>query len=229
MSDGSMADALAALRGRIGRAALEAGRDPSDVALVAVTKKRSADEVRAAYALGLRDLGENYAQELLVKRSELSDLEGLRWHLIGHLQRNKVKRIAGAVAAVQTVDSPACARDLGFHAAALGRSLDVMVQINVADESQKSGCAPGALDEVLAAIEAQAALRLIGLMTVPPYAADPEASRPWFSTLRSLRETHGGVARLPALSMGMSHDLEVAISCGATVVRVGTALFGERG
>jgi pyridoxal phosphate enzyme (YggS family) len=167
-------------------------------------------------------------QELLAKREALADLPGLRLHLIGNLQSNKAKLVAGRVALVHTVDDEHLARELGRRAAAAGARQAVLVQVNVAGETQKHGCAPSELEAVLAAVEAEPSLWLRGLMVIPPLSDDPEAARPFFSGLRSLRNLHGGAARLPELSMGMSHDLEAAVAEGATMVRVGTAIFGER-
>jgi pyridoxal phosphate enzyme (YggS family) len=220
--------ALDAVRARIAAAARRAGRDPAGVALVAVSKTHDAGAVRAAYAHGQRDFGENYVQELSSKAAELADLVDLRWHFIGHLQTNKCRDVVGPASTVQSVDSERLARELGRRAAAAGRVVNILVQVNVAGEAQKSGCAVGELAAVLAAARATAGVALRGLMTVPPAADDPAASRPWFDALRALRDAHGGAAALPELSMGMTHDLEVAVAAGATVVRVGTAIFGAR-
>lgn len=222
----SLADNLALVRDRIARAARSAGRDPSSVHLIAVTKTWPADVVRDAYALGLRDFGENYAQEFVEKADALADLAGLRWHFIGHLQTNKARAVAPRAAAVHTVDSAKLTRELASRAA--GRVIDAFVQVNVAGETQKSGCAPADAAAVCDAIEREPALRLRGLMTVPPHTDDPEGARAPFLALAALRDALGGSARLPELSMGMTHDLEVAVACGATAVRVGSALFGSR-
>jgi len=228
----SVADGLAEVRDRIVRAATAASRDPASIRLVAVSKTKPASAVREAYEAGQRDFGENYAQELVQKAAELEDLHDLRWHFIGHLQSNKVRVVVGKVAMVQTVDTVGLARELGKRAAkeAHGEGdkppLDALVEVNVGGEPQKHGATAAALGEVLSAIEEQRSLRLRGLMTMPPN--DLESARRAFEALSSLRALHGGRARLPDLSMGMSHDLEVAIACGATIVRVGTAIFGER-
>jgi hypothetical protein len=221
-----VAQRLWAVRERITRAAQDAGRAPESVRLLAVSKTKPAALIREAYAAGQRDFGENYVQELAGKAEELSDLADLRFHMIGHLQRNKVRLVVQHVVSVHTVDSVRLAEELGKRAS---DGLAALVEVNVGGEVQKSGCAPAELERVLAAIEAQPALRLRGLMTVPPHTEDPAGARPYFDTLVRLRDQHGGAARLPELSMGMTHDLEHAVAAGATWVRVGTAIFGERG
>ncbi len=220
--------ALDAVRARIDAAAARAGRDPAAVTLVAVSKTHGPEAVRAAYARGQRDFGENYVQELVAKADGLADLVDLRWHFIGHLQTNKCRDVAGRVAMVQTVDSARLARELGRRAVAVGRTVGILVQVNVAREAQKSGCEVGELAAILAEAEATPGVALRGLMTVPPAAGDPAASRPWFEALRALRDEHGGASRLPELSMGMTHDMAEAVAAGATMVRVGTAIFGAR-
>ena len=221
-------EALDAVRARIEAAARRAGRDPSTVRLLAVSKTHGPDAVRAAYAQGQRDFGENYVQELVPKAAALADLADLRWHLIGHLQTNKCRDVAGLVATVQSVDSERLVRELGRRAAAAGRTVGILIQVNVAREVQKSGCDVEALPAILAAALGTEGVALRGLMTVPPAAHDPRASRPWFEALRALRDANGGEALLPDLSMGMTHDMDEAIAAGATVVRVGTAIFGAR-
>lgn len=223
----SVADDLARVRDRIARAAEAASRRPEDVLLVAVSKTKPPSAIREAYAAGQRDFGENYAQELADKAEELADLVELRWHFIGHLQTNKAKVVARHAHVVHTVDSAALAKELGKRAAKEERGrLPVLVEINVGGEKQKHGTTAVELGEVLEAVEAQPSLALRGLMTMPPH--DLEAARRAFEALGSLRNLHGGKSRLPELSMGMSDDLEVAIACGATIVRVGTAIFGAR-
>lgn len=223
-----LAARLAAVQARIARAAEAAGRDPRSVALLAVTKTWPAEVVRVAYDLGLRDFGENYAGELAEKAEALRHLDGLRWHFIGHLQRNKARGVAAVAYAVQSVDSVRLAEALGARAAEQGRLLEAWVQVNVGGEAQKSGCAPDEAAAVVDAVASQPGLRLAGLMTVPPHTDDPAGAAPYFAALLALREALGGAARLPGLSMGMTHDLEVAVAAGATVVRVGSALFGAR-
>lgn len=215
---------LAAVRARIDAACARAGRDPSGVELVAVSKTQPAEAVRAAYVAGQRVFGENYVQELVAKAAALSDLDGLRWHFVGHLQRNKAKDVAGVARCVETVDSPRLAEALAKRVSPGMPPLEVMLQVNVGGEVQKSGCAPEELPALIDAVRAAPSLSLRGLMTVPPFGESPEASRPHFRALRALAERHG----LSELSMGMSADLEVAIEEGATIVRVGTAIFGAR-
>jgi PLP dependent protein len=235
----SIAESLEAVRTQIDAAVARAARAPGSVRLIAVSKTKPAGDVREAYAAGQRDFGENYVQEMLAKATELADLPVLRFHLIGHLQRNKVKLALRAATAVHTVDSVRLAEELGKRAAETlfmrpqlwseeMPRLGVLVEVNVGGEAQKSGCEPGDLGAVLDAVEASKALRLAGLMTVPPFTEDPAGARPFFDSLVRLRDEHGGVRRLPELSMGMSHDVEHAILAGATMVRVGRAIFGER-
>ena len=217
----TIAARLADVRGRIDAACTAAGRDPAEVTLVAVSKKHPAAAIREAYAAGQRDFGENYAQELRDKMRELDDLPDIRWHAIGHLQANKAKYVAGK-ALVHTLDRADLAQELVRRA---GGPVACLVEVNVADEPQKSGVSPDDLPERLAELRAVAGLELRGLMCIPPDADDPEDTRRWFRRLRELRDTllPGG-----ALSMGMSHDYAVAIEEGATLVRVGTAIFGAR-
>jgi hypothetical protein len=211
---------LAAVRERIARAAVRARRDPAEITLLAVTKVFPAAAIREAYELGLREFGENYVQEFEGKAPEVSGLAGARFHLIGHLQSNKSNRAAELFQVIETVDSPKLARRLD----ATGVKLDVMLEVKLSPEEDKSGADPASLPALIPAVRACPNLRLVGLMTMPPWSDDAEASRPYFRRLRKLAEAHG----LAQLSMGMSHDLEAAIEEGATCVRVGTALFGSR-
>jgi pyridoxal phosphate enzyme (YggS family) len=218
------------VRARIRAAAVASGREPDSVKLIAVSKTQPSAAIREAYAHGQRDFGENYVQELLQKAGELEDLTELRWHLIGHLQRNKAKQVASLVSLLHTVDSLELARELDKRVAAAtpARRLPVLVEVSIAGEEQKHGAVAEALAELLGGIEALPALTLRGLMCVPPLTADAAAARPHFERLRALRDLHGGVSRLPELSMGMTHDMEQAVAAGATLVRVGTAIFGAR-
>jgi hypothetical protein len=220
----TIADNWRAMRARVDAACERAGRAPSAVTIVAVSKHHTIEAIREAIAAGARDLGENYAQELAAKRAELPDA---RWHFIGRLQRNKAKLVAGQVVLVHAVDSVELAADLGKRAAAVQ---PVLLAVNLAGEATKGGVTAGDAPAVAAAIAGTANVRLDGLMTMPPPADDPEASRPAFDALRALRDRIAGeLGRpLPVLSMGMSNDFEVAIACGATHVRIGTAIFGER-
>jgi len=224
----TIADQLARVRERISAAERASGRPPGSVALVAVSKLHPASAIREAYAAGQRDFGENYLQELEAKAAELADLPDLRFHVIGHVQSNKARVAARLASVVHTVDTPSLATELGKRAAGRPAPLPVLIEVNVGGEAQKHGCAPGDLAAVLAAIRAQPALELRGLMTVPPHTDDPAGARPFFRQLRELRDLHGGPSALPELSMGMSHDLDFAVAEGATQVRVGTAIFGER-
>jgi pyridoxal phosphate enzyme (YggS family) len=222
-----IADALEQVRARIDRAARAAGRDPATVKLVAVSKTNPAEAIREAYAGGQRAFGENYAQELDVKSRELADLD-VEWHFIGHLQSNKAKLIARAAHVTHTVDSAVLASVLGKRVATEGRGpMPVFIEVNVSGELQKHGARASELADVMEAVRAEPALALRGLMTMPP-AGDLALAKTTFETLASLRQLHGGVAALPDLSMGMSDDLEVAVACGATLVRVGSAIFGAR-
>jgi pyridoxal phosphate enzyme (YggS family) len=225
-----IAENLAQVYARIDRAAAESGRDVRGIRLVAVSKTKGPDAVRAAYEAGQRDFGENYAQELAGKAEALRDLPGIVWHFIGHLQTNKARIVARHARIVHTVDSEALARELGKRVAKErpGEPLPVLVEVNVGGESQKSGVTPGDLAAVMRAVREQPSLALRGLMTMPP-AGDLAVARSVFETLVTLRNLHGGPAAMPELSMGMTDDLEVAIACGATIVRVGTAIFGKRG
>jgi pyridoxal phosphate enzyme (YggS family) len=216
--------ALASVRARIVAACERAERAPGSVRLLAVSKYQSLDAMRAAYAVGQREFGENYAQELARKAAALSDLGDLRWHLIGRLQRNKAKDAVRIGCTVQTLDSLRLADALAARAAELGRVVEVWLQVNLANEPQKAGVAERALAPLSAAVRALPALKLQGLMTIPNASATPDESRRYFRRLRELAEALG----LSELSMGMSHDLELAIEEGATLVRVGTAIFGAR-
>jgi pyridoxal phosphate enzyme (YggS family) len=185
-----------------------------------VTKVFPASAIKEAYALGLREFGENYVQEFEEKYPEVCDLVDARFHLIGHLQSNKAKRAAEIFECIQTVDSCRLATRLD----ALGSELDVMLEVKLSPEQAKSGASPEQLPELIDAVRESPNLRLLGLMTMPPWSDDAEQSRPYFRRLRELATIH----ELDNLSMGMSHDLEAAIEEGATHVRVGTALFGKR-
>ena len=222
-----VAEGLARVRDRIERAATAVGRDPAEVRLIAVSKTKPASAVREAYAAGQRDFGENYAQELAQKAEELGDLTDLRWHFIGHLQTNKARFVVRVAHMVHTVDGPSLARELGKRTVKEGREpLPVLVEVNVGGEPQKHGATAMDLKDVLASVDAEPSLVVRGLMTMPPN--DLESARRAFEALCSLRALHGGPKRLPELSMGMSADLEIAVACGATLIRVGTAIFGGR-
>jgi pyridoxal phosphate enzyme (YggS family) len=225
----NVAAALHDVRQRIENASRLSGRDGRSVTLVAVSKRQTPDAIREAYAAGQRDFGENYVQELVTKARALSDLPDLRWHLIGHLQRNKARLVAGAISMAHTVDSLELARELEKRRAATGLSvpLPVLVEVKIAAEPQKHGTDPASLAELCDGVEALPHLSLRGLMCVPPATLDPADARPHFEAMAQLRDALGA-ARLPELSMGMTHDLEQAIMAGSTLVRVGTAIFGAR-
>lgn len=216
--------AIERVQKRIARACERAGRDVDTVQLISVSKGHPVETIRAAYDAGMRVFGENYAQELAEKASILSDLEGLQWRFIGHLQRNKIKLIERARASVDTVDSLRLAEAISSRAQLDGREVELLIQVNVAREAQKSGCTPDALPELVEAVQALPNVDLRGLMTVAPDLDDPEETRPFFSALRELAKSQG----LPELSMGMTHDLEQAVEEGATMLRIGTAIFGPR-
>jgi pyridoxal phosphate enzyme (YggS family) len=194
---------------------------PAGVTLVAVSKTQPAAAIREAHAAGQRDFGENYAQEWREKADALADLDGLRWHFIGSLQTNKVKYLAGRVHAIHTVDREELAREISRRFAARGAVARVFLEVNVGGEAPKGGCAPGAVPALAAAARALPAIELVGLTCIPPPEDDP---RPHFRALRALAEGLG----LRELSMGMSADWPIAVEEGATVIRVGTAIFGER-
>lgn len=236
---GSIAERLAAVRAAITRAARAASRDAERIALIAVSKSQPVEAIRAAYAAGQRDFGENYVQELQQKAEALRDLPDLRWHMIGHLQRNKARHVVREATLIHSVDSVELVKELGKRAADVRLAperrfypdedrIAVLVEVGIAGEAQKAGVAPAELGAVLDAVDAEPALALKGLMCVPPFTPDPAASRPHFDALRALRDRHGGPERLPELSMGMTLDFDHAIAAGATLVRVGTAIFGLR-
>jgi pyridoxal phosphate enzyme (YggS family) len=204
-------------------AAARAGRSPSQIELVAISKTQPPEAVREAYAAGQRLFGENYAQELRDKAEALADLPELHFHYVGRLQRNKAKYVASAASMFEALDDLALARELDRRAAALGRVLPALVEVNLGEE-QKGGVAPRELPSFLRALQPLPSLKVEGLMCIPPAAQSPEASRPWFVRVRELARDNG----LATLSMGMSADYEVAIEEGATLVRVGSAIFGAR-
>ena len=230
----SISDNLAAVRARIEAAARRAGRSAADIAVMGVTKTHALERIREAYIAGLRLFGENRVQEFAAKAGGLADLAGAEWHVIGHLQTNKAAKAVELFSAVDSVDSLKLTEKLDAAARARGKKLPVLIEINVGGEAAKSGVAPDSpeLEELLLAAPRFEALEFRGLMTVPPFTDDPEGARPYFRKLRELRHSISA-RKLPAvcmdvLSMGMSHDFEVAIEEGSTCVRVGTAIFGER-
>ena len=217
----SLRDNYVRVQERMANAAQSAGRRAEEITLIAVTKKFPAALMREAYALGMRDFGENYVQEFEGKHPEVSDLASdARFHLIGHLQSNKARKASEIFHVVQTVDSVKLAQRLD----SMGAKLEVMIEVKLSEESSKEGAPPDDLPKIIEALRAAQNLTLTGLMTMPPWNDDPEITRPYFRRLAALAREHG-VAKL---SMGMSHDLEAAIEEGSTHVRVGTALFGKR-
>lgn len=225
---------IARVRERIAEAARRVGRRTEEIALMAVTKTHPPEPIREAYAAGLRLFGENRVQEFAAKAGALADLATAEWHMIGHLQTNKAAKAAELFSAIDSVDSVKLAEKLDAAARDLGKKLPVLIEINVGGEAAKSGVAPDSreLEDILLAAPRFEALEFFGLMTVPPFTDDPESARPFFRNLRQLRNAIAA-RKLPriamdVLSMGMSHDFEVAIEEGTTCVRVGTAIFGER-
>ncbi len=222
----TIAERLAAVRARVAEATARAGRPEGSVRLLAVSKTKSEAQIREAYAAGQRDFGENYAQELATKATALADLKGVRWHMIGPLQRNKAKLVVPVAKVVHTVDRAELAEELSKRAAGTGKTPQVLLEVNVAGEASKAGCTPEGAVGLAALVRGLPHLDLVGLMTIPPDTDDRELARPFFRRLRELRDALGG--GLSELSMGMSHDFEIAIEEGATIVRVGTAIFGAR-
>jgi pyridoxal phosphate enzyme (YggS family) len=230
----SIVENVADVRRRISTAALTAGRNPDEITLMAVSKTFPADSIREAYAAGLRIFGENRVQEFAGKAGALRDLQEAEWHMIGHLQTNKAAAAAELFDAVDSLDSVRLAEKLNASAGKLGKKLEVLIEINVGGETAKSGLAPDSsdLEDLLMAAPGLENLEFRGLMTIPPFTDDAQKARPYFRQLRALRD-HMAARRLPAirmdvLSMGMSHDFEIAIEEGSTCVRVGTAIFGQR-
>ena len=230
-SDPSIATNLQSVRSRIDAAARRAGRDPDGIRLIAVSKTFGADRVRAAWEAGQRDFGENKVQEALQKIDETSDME-IRWHLIGHLQSNKARKAGPAFAAIHSIDSVDLLQRVDAAAAEQGAAPEVLIQVDLAGEETKFGAPEADVPAIARAAAACRAARLTGLMLLPPWSEYPEVARPYFRRLRELRDrlVADGIGRatLGELSMGMSHDFEVAIQEGATIVRVGTAIFGKR-
>jgi pyridoxal phosphate enzyme (YggS family) len=218
----SIAENLAAVSARMENACVRAGRKRGEVTLVAVSKTFPVAKIDEAIAAGITDIGENRVQEAREKKPQVR--AAARWHLIGHLQSNKAKDAVELFDMVQTVDSIGLAEKLARTAADAGKTLDVLLQVNIGGEAQKSGIAPGEVESAARQMRAIAALRLRGLMAIPPIGA-PEQTRPYFRQLRALRDR----LELEHLSMGMSDDFEMAIEEGATIVRIGRAIFGSRG
>lgn len=230
----TIAHNLDAIRERIALAAQRAGKDPEEIALMAVTKTQPAERIVEAYRAGQRLFGENRVQEFAEKFGALAELHDAEFHMIGHLQSNKVTKAAEIFGAVDSLDSAKLAERLNAAAERAGRTLSVLIEINAGGEAAKSGVAPDSveLERILAEAPSWPQMRIRGLMTVPPFTDDPEGARPYFRQLHELRERLAGrglpFVSLDVLSMGMSHDFDVAIEEGSTCVRIGTAIFGER-
>jgi pyridoxal phosphate enzyme (YggS family) len=233
---GTIAENLKMVRGRIDAAAKRAGRDPSSIQLVAVSKTKTAEEIIEAYKAGQRRFGENYAQELREKHEHLTTGPGSRvpgpdieWHFIGHLQKNKAKIVAPIASWIESIDSMELAEALDKRA---GRQINCLIEVNLGGEESKTGIEPDRVESLARGMNDFKNLSLKGLMIIPPFSPAPEDSRPYFVKLRELlaylNEKKTSREPLTELSMGMSHDFEAAIEEGATIVRVGTAIFGER-
>ncbi len=222
---------LAGVRDRLARAAVRAGRSPASVRLIAISKTFGAGAVRAAALAGQIDFGENKVQEALQKIPRTSDLE-IRWHLVGHLQSNKARKAAAHFDVIHSIDSADLVRRLDEAAAAVRRPIDLLVQVDLAGEPTKHGAREAELPAIFDAARRCTTVRVVGLMLLPPAADDPEDARPFFQELVAVRDrlaaSGADASMLRELSMGMSHDFEVAIEEGATMVRVGSAIFGER-
>jgi pyridoxal phosphate enzyme (YggS family) len=230
----SISDNIAEVRRRMADAARRAGRDPAEISLMAVSKTQPPERIREAYHAGLRLFGENRVQEYAGKAGALQDLSAAEWHMIGHLQSNKAAKAVELFSTVESVDSLRLAERLNAAAREIGKKLTVLIEINIGGEAVKSGAAAESedLQELLQGAAGLEHVEFRGLMTVPPFTEDPQQARPYFRKLRELRDQIAA-RRLPGigmqvLSMGMSHDFEVAIEEGSTCVRVGTAIFGER-
>jgi PLP dependent protein len=226
----AIADNIERVRERIARAAQRCGRRPADIAVIAVSKTFPAAAIRAAYDAGLRAFGENRVQEFEAKSRALADLHDIVWHMIGHVQGNKARLAAHLFHRIDSVDSTALAKKLDDAAASEDKKLPVLIEVHLGDESTKSGVDESAAPQLANFLSTLTHVELRGLMTIPPFFDSPENARPYFRRLRELRDRLRSIpARpLPVLSMGMSHDFEVAIEEGATEIRVGSALFGDR-
>ncbi len=221
---------IAQIRERIDQACLRSGRNPAEVHLIAVSKVKPAQLVEAAFAAGQQLFGENYVQEFCDKAEQVE--APVSWHFIGALQTNKVKYLRGMVEMIHSVDRLALAQEIDKQWRKLGKFVDILIQVNLGDESSKSGCSPDKLVQLAKDISNLENIRIKGLMCLPPFSAEPEEVRPWFRQLRQLRDELAALklpkVEMKELSMGMSGDFEVAVEEGATLVRVGTAIFGER-
>ncbi len=226
-----IAENIAAIRRRIGEAALRAGRDPNEIRVVAAAKGQGRAQIEEALAAGIRIIGHNYLQET-EHEAPLNPDPAVEFHMIGHLQRNKAGKAVELFSMIQTVDDERLAVALDRRAAMIGRTLEVLIQVNLADEPQKSGIAQDGVEQLAVAIRGLPSLKLRGLMTMPPFFDDPERARPYFAALKELSDrliaTGTFSPDMIELSMGMTGDFEAAVEEGATLVRIGTALFGSR-
>jgi len=227
LSPAEAIERLQAVREVVAEAAERVDRQAGSITLLGVSKTVPAALLQTFAEAGLRDFGEGYLQEARVKIDELAALDPApRWHFIGHLQSNKARQAAALFPVIHSLDRLGLARELDARAQALGRIIETYIEVNVSGEESKSGLAPAELPRFLEDLALMPALKPLGLMTMPPYDPDPEASRPFFAALRELRDRLA--PGLPGLSMGMSGDFPVAIEEGATIIRIGTALFGDR-
>lgn len=230
----SVIENIAQVRQQIHEASRRAQRNPEDVVLMGVTKTVAPQQIREAYSAGLRIFGENRVQEFASKAEALKDLTGAEWHMIGHLQTNKAGKAAELFPHIDSVDSLRLAQKLNSAAKDLAKKLSVLIEINIAGESAKSGLAPDSfeLEELLTAVPELSSIEIRGLMSVPPYNKEPEKSRPFFREMlrlsQRIAERKLPAVRMEVLSMGMSHDFEIAIEEGSTCIRLGTAIFGNR-
>ena len=232
VNSGHVAERLADACERIDRAARRVGRDPAGIRLVVVSKGVPVEPMRAALSAGARIFGESRLQEAVEKMAAIGAPDGVSWHFIGQLQRRKVKTVVGAFALIHSVDSLDLAEEIDRRAAAAGLSQSVLVEVNLGGEASKAGFAAGDVGQAVQQMDRLPHLAIRGLMVIPPPADDPEQTRPYFRELRRLSESLAGMgltrSRMDELSMGMSHDFEIAVEEGATLVRVGTAIFGAR-
>jgi pyridoxal phosphate enzyme (YggS family) len=226
-----IAENICHIRERIAAASARAGRRPEDVTLIAVSKTFPAERIGEAVRHGVLDIGENYVQELVAKREALQEYP-IRWHFVGHLQSNKVKYIAGWIHMVHSVDNARVVQELNARAARAGRSIDVLVEVNTTAEESKFGLSPEQTRGFVKSLMPYESINIAGLMTIGPFLPDPEGSRPMFRRLRMVKEELAGMGQsnmnMRHLSMGMTGDFEVAIEEGATMIRIGTAIFGSR-
>ncbi len=223
-----IAENVITIRERIVSASRRAGRHPEEITVIAVAKTFGADMVSEVLNAGVVDIGENYTQELHRKREKLTD-ERIRWHFIGHLQRNKVKELTSWIHLIHSIDSKRLAEEISHQAARIGRTVDILVEVNTSGEQTKFGLRPEETPAFVRELKDLPNIHIAGLMTIGPFLPNPEDSRPAFRTLRQLRDRlQDNAIHIPHLSMGMSNDFEVAVEEGATLVRIGTAIFGKR-